>query len=362
MTSYPYHLTITSSVSSAYGILQRGKTDSVCILGFADCDSSYLQSVYRVDDINDALATFTGSASYPSSLIQGMMEAYYTGCRDIYLYPVAPMSEFIAISDRTSSFYVDLLDWYTDALNILAEEDDIDIVVPYDVDIDEGEFITLFVNHCNTCSGERLRLVFVPFNGDATTTYTNEDYHIVLINGTGLFHNTSVFASDYTSNMSASFAGLYSNLATNVPPDNRIFTSPVLFFSDYEDDEETLEANAVVGFRKTVRYKRVYDSSIATTLSYTRAAAGSDFKNLYTVHVIQRLLKAISDLDLIGSAAYLAEDSLQNCFTDFVNKGYAITIDSVYRLEAYTLYVNLIIGLPYPIGDIALNLTIGPLE
>ena len=361
MTNYPYHLSITSSISSDYAIMQKGHTDAICIIGFADCDSDLSGNVYRVDSFNEALEDFSGTTLYESTLLKGLIEAYSTGCRDIYLFPILSMDNYLPSNERDASFWTTLYTAYQDSLPVIAEVDDIDIIVPYDIDITEKpEFVSLLESHCASINGTALRLAFIPYNGDATTTFDGESFHTVLVNGIGTFNYSEMFTNDYSSHMAASFAGYYSNLSPEVPPDNRTFVGPIMFDSDYEDDEETLEDNQIVGFRKTVRYKRVYDSSISSTLSYTRAEETSDFKKLYTVHVIQRLLRGIEKLDLLGSAAFLAQDSLEDFFEEWVEKGYSQNIQATYNLSGYTLYVNLTISLPYPIGDVSINMTVGP--
>jgi hypothetical protein len=361
MTDYPYHLSITSSISPDYQVMQKGLTDSMCILGFADTTNSDDENkVYQVFDINEAVVDFTGSNAYDSSLIRGLIEAYHAGCRDIYLYPIAEMSDYVAPADRDATFWNNLYQWYEDALAVLAEVDDIDVIIPYDVDISEGNFVELFATHCQSASGGQLRLTYLPYDGEATTTFTGEDYHIVLVNGTGTFHYPDHFETDYSTNMVTTFAAMVSMLDTNVPPDNRSITTAFLFSSDYEDDEETLEENSIVGFRKTVAYKRVSNGSLVSTLSYTRSSSNSDYRALYAVHTVQRLLRGIEKLDLIGSAVYLAEDSLREYFNTWVRKGYARLIESSFYYNAYELYVDIVLHLPYPIGEVKLNLTVGP--
>jgi len=361
VADYPYHLTITSSVSPGYGTMQKGLTDCVCILGFADCLHSYNEdTVYRVHDINDALVEFTGTDTYESSLIQGMMEVYTGGCRDIYLYPIAPMSSYLPAAERDESFYTDLYTYYESALNIINNDDEIEVLIPYDADISEGEFVNLFATHCQNVTGDKLRMVYFSYNGEATETFTGEDFHVVLVNGQYTLQFPDIFENAYTCGMAAMFAGMVSRLDTDVPPDNRAIDGGMIFESDYDDIEETLEANRIVGFRKTVGYKRVSDGSLVSTLSYTRAPITSDFGSLYVVHLLQRFIGGVDRLELIGTPAHSAQDSLKSYFSNWVRRGYATNIESSYKITNYTLYVNVILHLPYPIGSVSLNFIVGP--
>lgn len=361
MADYPYHLSIATEISPDYGQMHRNLTDSVCILGFADVTNSYNEdTVYKVDNINDALVEFTGDGTYDSTLVKGMIEAFHGGCRDLYVYPIGPMSGYVPPTERDSSFYTDLYTLYEAALPVVAESDDIDILVPYDADVEEAEFIELFAEHCASINTAAVRMTYFSYNGAATNTFTGEDYHTVLVNGTGLFHFYNVFSVDYSSGMASCFAGRVSSLSPDVPPDNRVVRVPIVFESDYEGDEETLEANQIVGFRKTVGYERVYDGTLVSTLSYTRAPVNSDYKALFTMHNLQRFLRGIDELDLIGSAAYIAEESLRSYFDEWVNNGYVRDIEASLYYNAYTLYISLVLHMHYPIGDIDLNLSVGP--
>jgi len=360
MTSYPHHLTITSSVSPDYEIMNKGYTDAICILGFADCAQTLYGDVFPVTDIPAALAAFSGDGINESSLLKGLIEVYSTGCRDIYLYPIAPMSDYVAPDDRDAQFWTDLTSWYADALGVLDSYDDIDVLIPYDADIDEGDYVDQFAAHCQNVVGSVLRLTYFSYQGDATATFYGEDYHIILVNGIGTFHFPDHFTNDYSSGMAATFAGVVSRIDVPVPPDNRNITTVILFSSDYEDDEETLETNRVVGFRKTAAYKRVFNRTLTSTLSFTRASNSSDFSTLYAVHTIQRLLRQIDKLELVGTASYFAQDALRKLFDNWETKDYVLNIDSQFQLMADTLYVNVTLVLPYPVGVIELGMTVGP--
>jgi hypothetical protein len=344
-----------------YGTMQKGYTDAVCILGFADVvNPDNEDRVYRVHDVNTAFSEFIGDGTNESSLIQGMLEVYSTGCRDIYLYPIAPMSAYATGGDRDATWWSDLYDYYYAALEILADYDEIDVLIPYDADVEEGDFVQLFATHNTLIPSNILRITYFSYQGDEDTTFTGEDYSIVLVNGLATFHFPDHFTNDYTSGMAASFAGMVSTLEINVPPDNRLIKPGYMFSSDYDGVEETLEQHHIVGFRKTVGYKRVSDGSLVSTLSYTRAGINSDFRMLFVVHLIQRFLRGINRLDLIGSPSFLAQDVLKEYFSNWVRWGYVESIESSFKLEGYTLNVGVVISLPMPIGTITTEFVVGP--
>lgn len=369
MTLYPHHLTVTSSLSPEYETMNMRYTDAICILGFADCsDSSYFGMVTPVTSINEMFNIFSGNDSYDSTLLKGMIEAYTAGCRDIYLYPIASMDYYQPTGDdvygepyRDAAWWEDLESFYTDALSVLTHYDIIDVLIPYDADITERGFVSQFATHCNNLDGAILRVVYFSYSPeDETTEFEGEDYHIVLVDGTGTFSFLDHFDNEYSSGMATVFAGTVSRLETSVPPDNRLIRFLYLFSSDYEDDEESLEENHIVGFRKTASYKRVYNTDVVSTLSYTRAEEGSDFQSLWAVHVVQRFLHEVSKMELVGNPAYQAQDKLRQFFGLWEAKGYVYSIEADFSMINDTLYVNVVLNLPYPIGGVELSMTVGP--
>ena len=145
MTNYPYHLSITGILSNNYQELQQGKTEATCIVGYADCASGYYNNIYPVYDIVDALETFQGASGIVGSLQRGLLEAYYGGCRDIYLLPIGDMDEYTPFEDgRPSGFYITQDAKYIIAADILKDADEVDIFVPVDADPTIDTSITIF--------------------------------------------------------------------------------------------------------------------------------------------------------------------------------------------------------------------------
>lgn len=75
-----------------YQALSLGSTDTVLLVGHADAE--VMHEPYRVVNIKKAV-TFLGTDS-TSPLLRGLLEAYNSGCKDIWLYAAAPMSEYVA--------------------------------------------------------------------------------------------------------------------------------------------------------------------------------------------------------------------------------------------------------------------------
>jgi hypothetical protein len=73
-----------------YTALGLGLTDALLLIGHADADVMY--EPYRVTDMQKAVNFLKADQNSP--LLRTMLEAYNAGSRDIWIYPVAPMSEY----------------------------------------------------------------------------------------------------------------------------------------------------------------------------------------------------------------------------------------------------------------------------
>jgi hypothetical protein len=362
MTSYPYNLSITTSVSNRYGELQKGNTERICIVGFADCDSSYLNNPYVVYDLYDALATFSGSGTTAGSLRQGLLEAYYAGCRDIVLLPIGTMSEWQAFP-ATGSFYIDLSTRYSNILNVLRELDYIDIVVLYDANPLVDTSLSIFDTWTEQVYEDNLTHVYIPIpTGSLTLDLSSYDNpHMICIAGEGIFDIQQL--GSYRSNLATTFAGLSSRLAPNVPPDNRTVSSIHYLITDYEGSESTLETNKIVGARKTVSYNRGYATLVSFTLCKTLASTTSDFTNLHTMRCIRKLMRAMYNLDIIGGRVITAQYKLQQLFSEWLKNKYLFSINATYdNTVPEELKIELTLGINSPYEQIVVDTKIGPVS
>jgi hypothetical protein len=241
VAQYPYHLNITTATTSDYGFLGKMKTDGVCILGYADVPPELVGEIYRVKDINEAMNTFQGTDIYTSTCIRGMMEAYNNGAKDIYLYSIAPMSEYFPPGERTGGYWSALMSFYNAALAAITQCDEIDIIVPYDADPDQLDFVTPFSEAMQDAGVDAFKLCIFSYNGDPTVEFDGDSKQIVLVNGTALFSFSNELGNTYTSGLAPTVAGLLSQLETNVPPDNRMIRGTTMFLSDYLGREGYLE-------------------------------------------------------------------------------------------------------------------------
>ena len=77
--------------SPQYRTLSIGQTDSILLVGHADAELMY--EPYRVTNIRTAVNFLAADTKSP--LLRGLLEAYNAGCKDIWIYPAAPMSEYV---------------------------------------------------------------------------------------------------------------------------------------------------------------------------------------------------------------------------------------------------------------------------
>lgn len=139
--------------SPNFKLTNTGQTDSILLIGHAD--ALVLYEPYQVVDIKQAVNFL--KADIQSPLMRGLLEAYNGGCKDIWLYAAAPMSEYVITADNRfeivggKTFYQRWFDRLTAAYLALSDWDFADIVVPIEaVFYDAGgvDFATQLTNFC----------------------------------------------------------------------------------------------------------------------------------------------------------------------------------------------------------------------
>lgn len=92
-------------VSSLYQVMGSGTTIPVLLMGHANDTRVKQESdrqAFPVFDMQETLNYLGADLACP--LVRALLEAYNAGCRDIWVYPVAPMSEYIAIPAERLTF------------------------------------------------------------------------------------------------------------------------------------------------------------------------------------------------------------------------------------------------------------------
>jgi hypothetical protein len=146
--------------------MSTGLTNTVLLIGHAD--AVRLHDPFKVDSMAQALA-FLGN-DYTSPLVAGLLEAYAAGCRDMYVYAVAPMSEYeqnpaLRLDYRVDwggkNFYQLYKERLDEAYSILLAYDFFELVVPI-----EAPFYD---------DGTRGALKYVEFTGTAANYLSTPD-------------------------------------------------------------------------------------------------------------------------------------------------------------------------------------------
>jgi hypothetical protein len=111
-----------------------------------------------VISIQDAVNKMGADSNMP--LLRAMLEAYYSGCRDIYLMPSAPMSEYVQETTGRNTpqsawggatFYQRYLQRLEETYRILLQWDLPHIIVPVEasfMDAPGADFLTQLAQHC----------------------------------------------------------------------------------------------------------------------------------------------------------------------------------------------------------------------
>lgn len=125
-----------------------GATGRLFLIGHAD--GLTRNAPYQVSSMNEALDIM--SRDQESSLVRGLLEAYYAGARDIWIVAAAPMSEYVPYLDRdgdSDQFYYDYKDRLIETYNVLKEWDIAQITVPLEAPFNSGaDFLTPLANYC----------------------------------------------------------------------------------------------------------------------------------------------------------------------------------------------------------------------
>lgn len=142
--------------SADYRVLGIGDTHRVYLIGHSD--HLPLNDPYQVVSMKDAVIKLGLDPADP--LLRALLEAYYSGARDIWLVAAAPYDEYVEeLSERSASngdwgglnFYEQYYNRLEDTYAMLVTEDLPQFVVPFDAPFygaGEVDFVTQLANHC----------------------------------------------------------------------------------------------------------------------------------------------------------------------------------------------------------------------
>lgn len=145
LTSAP-KLTASMSESPLYQAMGMGYTDNVFLVGH---DSSLpLNEPFPVSSMQDAVDAL--EANIDSPLLLALMEAYYSGARDIWLVAAAPLEEYEPDPEsRDASYYQNYQSALIEAFDTLKYWENAQITVPLEAPFNSTvDFLGPLVNYC----------------------------------------------------------------------------------------------------------------------------------------------------------------------------------------------------------------------
>lgn len=302
-------------ISPLYRTMGIGITDSIVLLGHADATKMY--EPYQVFDMREAVNLL--GADTKSPLLRGLLEAYNIGCKDIWIYPVAPMSEYIElIADRLTAvngqtFYERYYDRLTTAYSNLSDLEINEIVVPIEaVFYDSGNvnFVSQLVDFCAdtfaTTGNVSLGVIGTRISNPSPITtqamiadtkldsITSNGNFVIIPVGEGII-NLPQISTSYISNMAVQVASLIStaSLGRSIAGIRLPFVSSIIGNDYTEDDIESLTQKKLNPIVRTKRGKRgvAYQSMMLT--DNTLGQDGSDFWSMTQMRVVANCLNTI---------------------------------------------------------------------
>lgn len=352
--------------TASYNNMSIGQTRSILLIGHSD--TNFQNTPYQVGSMNDAINWLKADDSSP--LLRGLLEAYNNGCRDIWLFSAAPMSEYVSdISDRNTekvslgnkTFYEKYYERLTVAYDLLSQYDLFDIVVPIETTFcqsDGIDFTTPLSQFCNDIFTKTSKFV-MSVMGTRAIAYTQglidemsskvsilteldapiqdewdldlyvEDpridffgekgKNIMVVVGEGI-----VISRQMSRTYSANYAVQAASLLATTPLDRSIFgiTFPnVAGFAGFELNQAQItqltesKLNPVL---KTQRGKRGQSFQTFLVSDNSLAETGSDFWSINQVRLVAFCVNTIKSYGeaYIGT---IAKDSFKQVVYDFFN-------------------------------------------
>ncbi|HJS83594.1 MAG TPA: hypothetical protein VJ742_12245 [Nitrososphaera sp.] len=302
--------------SPAYQVLGVGFTNVIFLLGHAD--GLALNSPYQVASIQEAVNLLGADAESP--LVRGMLEAYYSGARDIFIVAVAPMSEYIDdVNDRLTlkpslggmNFYQRYYDRLVETYAILREWDFADFLVPLEASFyntGDVNFVEQLVQHCSdsfALSG-KIRFALLGTRGNITREAVtemvfedrlhqgNDGKFVSVIVGDGLINNKEIGVA-YQGSVVPSVAGLLSALPLNrgityLPIPNIVMPTHTDFRQAEIEALTNAKLNPVI---RTTRGRRGERFKTVVATDNTLGADGTDYWSLVQLRLVATIIERI---------------------------------------------------------------------
>lgn len=299
--------------STEYTNLGIGLTDRVMIMGHAD--GLDLNTPYPVTDLPHIVEMLGYNSGSP--VLRGMLEAYYAGCRDLWVTAVAPMSEYVSDLEARleGDFYETYADRLQEAYDVLVDFETPQLIVPLNAPMfgTDVDFLTPLATFCSD-SFDITGSVKIGFIGTALTEITSDtvdemaaDTRIDELGTMGKFIvsvigsvvvNMAEIPVSYGSMPTASVAGMASASRYDMGLTyQRIPNAVALDFPELTKSQYMQLCNARLNpLSKTTRSRRRIENEVVMLTDNTLGAVGSDFWSFSQVHLIMRVVEDIREL------------------------------------------------------------------
>lgn len=373
-------LSVSLRESPQYRTLGAGLTDRLFLLGHADGLS--VGEVYPVRSMRDALAALNSDADSP--LVMALLEAYLSGARDIWVAPVAPMSEYEPdLELRDAAYYTQYQNRLSVAYNTLKEWDIAQITVPVDAPMNSTvDFLGQLVDYCAEAfnlSGE-IHLGILGTRGaidESTIEALKNDGRLQSFGNAGKL--VSVFLGDGTFNLqempfnhTSSVAVSVAAMLTQSPLDRGVTYRPLQNVIDTVGP--TLKPEQINSISETGlnmvgpnrRGRRGQPFQIVPYTDNTLAKTGSDYWSLTQMRlasVVSHDLRAIGNRSL-GTIGYgIFKDEVHKYMMNLVNQGgireYSLNIFKDPN-EPTKVFVDVVLKPYFGVRDVHVAITVGP--
>lgn len=308
----------TMAESSLYQVMGVGITDSILLIGHADAKVMY--EPYQVYSAKKAVEFLNSDPNSP--LLRAFLEAYNSGCKDIWLLAAAPMSEYESvISERTTikaaysnkTFYERYYERLTTAYSSISGYELGEIVVPVEaVFYDAGgvDFLTQLINYCESyfttigavCLG--VLGTRIPTFTSTSVTAMATDSRLPLVADAGKFVIIAVgegtitnvqMSTSYVANFAVKTAALMAT--TTLDRSIAGLTMPgvsTLVGNDLTQTQiEQLSQAKLNVVGRTARGKRGYAYQTRLMTDNTLGQDGSDFWSMTQMHMVANIINQI---------------------------------------------------------------------
>lgn len=352
-----------------YDNLQPFSTNSILLVGHAD--NVQLNDVIKITSVQEAINILGADGKSP--LLRGVLEAYNSGARDIYVCAAAPMSEYIDHTENRNvnlgflgmSFYEKYYQRLATTYSVVKYYEFIDMIVPLEASIMNTGSVNFITQLATYLSDFHNQTGFVQIGIIGSRSNGIKDSDISILESNSLFRNKftvkdsnneiisdigrflipvygeinfshTSFPTSYVGTAAAAYAGSLSTTPVyNAMIRKRLPASYSLYGSNLSTESllklDNLGINTVYRSR---RANRGNPYEIYVSNDYTMAAKNSVFSKLAQVRLAAMVINEVKSIgyDSIGKFAY---DSVTAKIRGMLDLLVASKVIRDYSLDAY---------------------------